>query len=528
MLRRRWEEATVEIKGLGGEVYAIRPSGERVAQQDMQAPILNFCKDALPSWASTQKEELNPLEATQDLAALHLSTEVLDEPRTEATLPGQCEADKIEEPFFQDISVPDDLVERVARLPNHWRRALLELLEEAEAMQQWEEDQDQEQLEQPELETLAETIRQDPEVELEEPEEVEEQVQSDACEAEHSSELSKQNEALETPEASGSSEPQSEREDRLDTEAGGDVPVQSGDAPDQSEQSQIQVPFVEEVKRSEDEMPPEPTNKDLVRRHQALSKYEEMKRRYVETGSEMRFPFYGRDFGYEARILVAALVGRPKPNEASMLAVPGGVALLWKGKPKGEGVHSASLVVSWGPNPPDKHGQELSFHMDRLLAATWLNSAQRSGAEWLAHPERILSSQDSSGYHKWINQIINLTLKAIAVHMAWKLQEVISAVQSGLLGASLVGTGVLTLTYQGFSWVSGGRCCKRKFDPDKSYLDELVGLPLAAFGIWFQLKHNFSLPFPYNLALLPLTIVETVLRFMITWFPVEETAFPAH
>eukprot|EP00913_Durusdinium_trenchii_P013569 g12739.t1 len=151
------------------------------------------------------------------------------------------------------------------------------------------------------------------------------------------------------------------------------------------------------------------------------------------------------------------------------------------------------------------------------------------------------------GYHKWINQIINLTLKAIAVHMAWKLQEVISAVQSGLLGASLVGTGVLTLTYQGFSWVSGGRCCKRKFDPDKSYLDELVGLPLAAFGIWFQLKHNFSLPFPYNLALLPLTIVETafssasfpssqamhlptaeVLRFMITWFPVEETAFPAH
>ncbi|CAK9093204.1 Uncharacterized protein SCF082_LOCUS43848 [Durusdinium trenchii] len=261
---RRWEEATVEIKGLGGEVYAIRPSGERVAQQDMQAPILNFCKDALPSWASTQKEELNPLEATQDLAALHLSTEVLDEPRTEATLPGQCEADKIEEPFFQDISVPDDLVERVARLPNHWRRALLELLEEAEAMQQWEEDQDQEQLEQPELETLAETIRQDPEVELEEPEEVEEQVQSDACEAEHSSELSKQNEALETPEASGSSEPQSEREDRLDTEAGGDVPVQSGDAPDQSEQSQIQVPSVEEVKRSEDEMPPEPTNKDLV------------------------------------------------------------------------------------------------------------------------------------------------------------------------------------------------------------------------------------------------------------------------
>eukprot|EP00439_Symbiodinium_sp_Y106_P067930 s117_g11.t1 len=131
-------------------------------------------------------------------------------------------------------------------------------------------------------------------------------------------------------------------------------------------------------------------------------------------------------------------------------------------------------------------------------------------------------------YHKWINQIINLSLKALAVHLAWKLQEVISAVQSGLLGASLVGTGVILITIQGFSWASGGRCCKRKFNPDESILDELIGLPLAAAGIWFQLKHGFSMPFPYNLALLPLSIVESVLRFMVTWFPVEETAFPSH
>lgn len=26
----------------------------------------------------------------------------------------------------------------------------------------------------------------------------------------------------------------------------------------------------------------------------------EMRRRYVETGSETRFPFYGKDYGYEA------------------------------------------------------------------------------------------------------------------------------------------------------------------------------------------------------------------------------------
>lgn len=36
-----------------------------------------------------------------------------------------------------------------------------------------------------------------------------------------------------------------------------------------------------------------------LRRNQGLAKYREMRRRYVETGSETRFPFYGRDFGYE-------------------------------------------------------------------------------------------------------------------------------------------------------------------------------------------------------------------------------------
>ncbi|CAE8624117.1 unnamed protein product [Polarella glacialis] len=130
-------------------------------------------------------------------------------------------------------------------------------------------------------------------------------------------------------------------------------------------------------------------------------------------------------------------------------------------------------------------------------------------------------------YHKWINQIINISLKLMAVHLAWKLEEVVSAVQSGLLGGCLFGTGVVILCQRGFSWASCGRCCKKKFDPETSYMDDVIGLPMAAAGIWFQLKHNFSLPFPFNLALLPLTIVEELLRFCITWFPVQDTVLPA-
>lgn len=36
-----------------------------------------------------------------------------------------------------------------------------------------------------------------------------------------------------------------------------------------------------------------------LQRHQLRLKYEDVKRRYRETGAESRFPFYGRDTGYE-------------------------------------------------------------------------------------------------------------------------------------------------------------------------------------------------------------------------------------
>lgn len=120
-------------------------------------------------------------------------------------------------------------------------------------------------------------------------------------------------------------------------------------------------------------------------------------------------------------------------------------------------------------------------------------------------------------YHKWINQIVNFTLKAFAVHMAWKLQMAISAVQSGLMGGGLVGAGLI-------HFMMKTPCMKgRTFDPEKHYIDEALGLPIAFMGIWFQLSHGFSLPFPFNIALLPLTIVEEVLRFCITWFPVTDS-----
>jgi len=55
------------------------------------------------------------------------------------------------------------------------------------------------------------------------------------------------------------------------------------------------------------------------------------------------------------------------------------------------------------------------------------------------------------------------------------------------------------------------------FDPDTTYLDEAILYPVAALGFSYQLLVGFTLPFPLNLLLLPLTIVEWILRWQITF-----------
>ena len=55
------------------------------------------------------------------------------------------------------------------------------------------------------------------------------------------------------------------------------------------------------------------------------------------------------------------------------------------------------------------------------------------------------------------------------------------------------------------------------FDPQTTHLDEAVGYTLAALGFSYQLLAGFTLPFPLNIALLPLEIVEWLLRWQVTF-----------
>ena len=52
-------------------------------------------------------------------------------------------------------------------------------------------------------------------------------------------------------------------------------------------------------------------------------------------------------------------------------------------------------------------------------------------------------------------------------------------------------------------------------NPDDTYIDEVAGYLIAALGLYFQLSFGFSLPFPLNIVMLPFSIAEYFLMWMV-------------
>jgi len=110
-------------------------------------------------------------------------------------------------------------------------------------------------------------------------------------------------------------------------------------------------------------------------------------------------------------------------------------------------------------------------------------------------------------YHHWINTIINATCKTIAVLIAYKVQQIISAFHSGIRGGLFFARQAIKFT-NSHGWT--------QIDEEKTYLDEGIGWFMAFLGIYVQLSHNFGLPFPINLLLLPFSVLEYVIYWCVT------------
>lgn len=103
-------------------------------------------------------------------------------------------------------------------------------------------------------------------------------------------------------------------------------------------------------------------------------------------------------------------------------------------------------------------------------------------------------------YRKWVPVVVRWSCKIFAMTIAWWIQRVISAIHSAIKGGLIFGRILVEFLHEkGFV----------TFPPEKAYLDEAIGWGIAAVGLIFQFSWGFALPFPLNILLLPVKLVET-------------------
>ena len=112
----------------------------------------------------------------------------------------------------------------------------------------------------------------------------------------------------------------------------------------------------------------------------------------------------------------------------------------------------------------------------------------------------------------WLPTCLSTMTRGFFVWFAWKMQEVVSAAQSGMRGGLMFSRGLL-------NWLN--KRGVRRIGPlslkhDETYFDEIVGYTVALFGFWVQWNHGFGVPFPLNLVMLPFDVLEWYIRVSIT------------
>jgi hypothetical protein len=113
-------------------------------------------------------------------------------------------------------------------------------------------------------------------------------------------------------------------------------------------------------------------------------------------------------------------------------------------------------------------------------------------------------------YHHWIPMLIANTARSIGVAVAWKMQEVVSAMHLALLGGLLFSRSILRWARrQGYALPAA----------EDTVLDEVAGYAVAALGFYYQYAWGFALPFPLSLLFFPLGWIEWYIRWAVTSTP---------
>lgn len=123
----------------------------------------------------------------------------------------------------------------------------------------------------------------------------------------------------------------------------------------------------------------------------------------------------------------------------------------------------------------------------------------------LIHIEPLVKKVVPEEYHKWVSVVLQMICKAWAIHICWFVQRFVEAIHSATRGGHMFGAFVNQLLKD--------KGIKLPFSDH--VVDIGVTWGLAAFGLLFQFSRMFSLPFPLNILLWPIQIIEGIVVWSI-------------
>lgn len=110
-------------------------------------------------------------------------------------------------------------------------------------------------------------------------------------------------------------------------------------------------------------------------------------------------------------------------------------------------------------------------------------------------------------FEKWVPTVVSYSFKIAGVIIAWFLQRIISGFHSAMRGGNMFVCHAIRLS-KTKGWIAAD---VDEHSPKYSAAATIVGM----IGFYWQLSNGFALPFPLNLLLLPVTILEWLLACMV-------------
>lgn len=150
---------------------------------------------------------------------------------------------------------------------------------------------------------------------------------------------------------------------------------------------------------------------------------------------------------------------------------------------------------------------KIKFAQTVTLGNTIGNTFSRVLEPLLIEPLRVVFPQE---YHQWIPVMIRYSCKTFGVSIAWSVQRVIEAFYSAIRGADILSKGLINYMQR-----MGYKFDNEKLDENSSFFIG-VCVVVAVVGFFFQFWWGFFvLPFPLNILLLPLSILEWLLMYFV-------------